>query len=57
LFERCSTGATREQNIYDMDGALDRAEAAIASTCATQAAGRDRRRPPAVPTTFCFCYY
>jgi hypothetical protein len=57
LFERCSTGAAREQDIDDMDGALDRAEAAITSARATQAAGRDRRRPPAVPTTFCFCYY
>ena len=36
VFERCSTGATRAQELGDMDGALDRAKTAIASTCATQ---------------------
>jgi hypothetical protein len=34
VFERCSTGATREQDIGDMDGALDRVKTAIASACA-----------------------
>jgi hypothetical protein len=36
VFERCSTGATRAQDIGDMDGALERVKGAIASTCATQ---------------------
>jgi hypothetical protein len=36
LFERCSVGAAREQDIDDIDGALDRAKTAIASACATQ---------------------
>ena len=36
VFERCSTGAARAQDLGDMDGALDRAKTAIASTCATQ---------------------
>ena len=36
VFERCSTGATRAQELGDMDGALDRVKTAIASTCATQ---------------------
>jgi hypothetical protein len=36
VFERCSTGAERERELGDMDGALDRAKSAIASTCATQ---------------------
>jgi hypothetical protein len=36
VFERCSTGATRTQELGDMDGALDRVKTAIASTCATQ---------------------
>ena len=36
VFERCSTGAAREQDLGDMDGALDRVKTAIASTCATQ---------------------
>jgi hypothetical protein len=36
VFERCGTGAARQQDIGDMDGALDRAKTAIASTCATQ---------------------
>jgi hypothetical protein len=36
VFERCSTGPAREQNIGQMDGALDRVKTAIASTCATQ---------------------
>jgi hypothetical protein len=31
LFKRCSTGAAREQDIGDMDGALDRAKTAIAA--------------------------
>jgi hypothetical protein len=35
VFERCSTGTTRAQDIGDMDGALDRVKTAIASTCAT----------------------
>src|SRR5215470_19939990 len=36
VFERCSTGATRTQDLGDMDGALDRVKTAIASACATQ---------------------
>ena len=36
VFERCSTGPTRAQELADMDGALDRVKSAIASTCATQ---------------------
>jgi hypothetical protein len=36
VFERCSTGATRAQDLGDMDGALDRVKTAIATTCATQ---------------------
>ena len=36
VFERCSTDATRAQDLGDMDGALDRVKGAIASTCATQ---------------------
>jgi hypothetical protein len=36
VFERCSIGSERAQDIGDMDGALDRVKSAIASTCATQ---------------------
>ena len=36
VFERCSTGPARAQDIGDMDGALDRVKGAIASACATQ---------------------
>jgi hypothetical protein len=36
VFQRCSTGATRDQDLGDMDGALDRVKTAIASTCTTQ---------------------
>ncbi|HXW24353.1 MAG TPA: hypothetical protein VEK73_06385 [Xanthobacteraceae bacterium] len=36
VFERCSTGAAREQDIGEMEGALDRVKTAIASACATQ---------------------
>jgi hypothetical protein len=36
VFDRCSTGVTRAQDLGDMDGALDRVKTAIASTCATQ---------------------
>jgi hypothetical protein len=36
VFERCSTGAGRERDIGEMDGALSRVNSAIASTCATQ---------------------
>jgi hypothetical protein len=36
VFERCSTGATRTQDLGDMDGALEQVKGAIASTCATQ---------------------
>jgi len=36
VFERCSTGAARDQDIGDMDGALDRVKTAIASACTTQ---------------------
>jgi hypothetical protein len=36
VFERCSTGAIRAQELGDMDGALDRVKTAIASTCAAQ---------------------
>jgi hypothetical protein len=36
VFERCSTGPTRAQDVGEMDGALDRVKVAIASTCATQ---------------------
>jgi hypothetical protein len=35
VFERCSTGAERDREVGDMDGALDRAKSAIASACAT----------------------
>ena len=36
VFERCSTGAARTQDLGDMDGALDRVKGAIASACTTQ---------------------
>jgi hypothetical protein len=36
VFERCSTGAIRAQELGDMDGALDRVKTAIASTCVAQ---------------------
>jgi hypothetical protein len=36
VFERCSTGPARDQDIGDMTGALDRVKTAIASACATQ---------------------
>jgi hypothetical protein len=36
VFERCSTGPARMQDLGDMDGALERVKGAIASTCATQ---------------------
>ena len=36
VFERCSTGTARAQDIGDMDGALDRVKSAIASACAMQ---------------------
>ena len=36
VFERCSTGAMRAQEIGDMDGALERVKGAIASACTTQ---------------------
>ena len=36
VFERCSTGTARAQDLGDMDGAFDRVKTAIASTCATQ---------------------
>ena len=36
VFDRCSSGAAREQDIGEMNGALDRVKTAIASTCATQ---------------------
>jgi len=36
VFERCSTGTTRAQDLGDMDGALDRVKTAIATSCATQ---------------------
>ena len=36
VFERCSTGPARAQDLGDMDGALNRVKNAIASTCATQ---------------------
>jgi len=36
VFERCSTGAARTQDLGDMDGALDRVKGAIADACATQ---------------------
>ena len=35
VFERCSTGAARAQDLGDMDGALDRVNNAIATACAT----------------------
>jgi hypothetical protein len=34
VFERCSTGAAREQDVGQMDGALGQVRLAIASTCA-----------------------
>lgn len=36
VFERCSTGPTRAQDLGDIDGALDRVKGVIASACATQ---------------------
>jgi hypothetical protein len=36
VFERCSTGPARAQDVGQMEGALDRVQVAIASTCATQ---------------------
>jgi hypothetical protein len=36
VFERCSTGPAREQDVGQMDGALDRVKTAIASTCTAQ---------------------
>ena len=36
VFERCSIGATRAQDLGDMDGALERVKGAIASACTTQ---------------------
>ena len=36
VFERCSSGPARAQDLGDMDGALDRMKTAIASACATQ---------------------
>jgi hypothetical protein len=36
VFERCSSGAARAQDLGDMDGALDRVNGAIATACATQ---------------------
>ena len=36
VFERCSSGATRAQDLGDMDGALERVKGAIASACTTQ---------------------
>ncbi len=36
VFERCSSGAARAQDLGDMDGALDRVKGAIATACATQ---------------------
>jgi hypothetical protein len=35
VFERCSTGRNRDQDIEQMDGALSQVERAIASICAT----------------------
>jgi hypothetical protein len=36
VFERCSTGRDREQDVGQMDGALSQIETAIASICALQ---------------------
>jgi hypothetical protein len=36
VFARCSTAATRAQDLGDMDGALERVQGAIASACTTQ---------------------
>jgi hypothetical protein len=36
VFERCGTGRDREQDVDQMNGALDQINTAIASTCATQ---------------------
>ena len=36
VFERCSTGAARDQDIGDMDGALDRVKTAIGGACAPE---------------------
>lgn len=36
VFERCSTGRDREQDVDQMNGALDQVNNAIASTCATE---------------------
>ena len=36
VFERCSSGPERAQELGDMDGALDRVKGAIATACTTQ---------------------
>jgi hypothetical protein len=36
VFERCSTGPDREQDVGQMDGALSQIERVIASICATR---------------------
>jgi hypothetical protein len=36
VFERCSTGRNREQDVGQMDGVLTQVKSAIASVCATQ---------------------
>jgi hypothetical protein len=36
VFDRCSSGPARAQDLGDMDGALDRMKTAIASACTTQ---------------------
>jgi len=46
VFERCSTGAARAQDIGEMDGALSRVNTAIASTCATQSSALSAPQSP-----------
>jgi hypothetical protein len=36
VFERCSTGRDREQDVGQLDGALTQVNSAIASVCTTQ---------------------
>jgi hypothetical protein len=46
VFERCSTGPAREQDLGEMDGALSRVNSAIASTCATQSSALSAPQSP-----------
>jgi hypothetical protein len=46
VFERCSTGPARAQDIGEMDGALSRVNTAIASSCATQSSALSAPQSP-----------